>query len=142
MKKLLYVSFVSIVLFFSLMVSASVVPQSTSSEEAVVYIISPVDGAVVHSPVVVRFGLKGMGVAPAGTDRENTGHHHLLVDGKYMPDMSTAMGANVQHFGGGQTETSIELRPGEHTLQLIMGDKYHIPHSPPVVSEKITITVK
>ena len=142
MKKPLYLLFISIVSFFSLMASASVVPQSSSAEEASVYIIAPEDGAVVSSTVVVRFGLKGMGVAPAGTDRENTGHHHLLVDGKALPNLKAPMGASVKHFGGGQTEASIELLPGEHTLQLIMGDKNHVPHLPPVVSEKITITVR
>ena len=142
MKKPLYLLFILLTSFSSSIASASPASQSSSPEGAIVYIISPVDGAVVNSPVLIRFGLKGMGVAPAGTDRANTGHHHLLVDGEALPNMTTAMGANVKHFGGGQTEASVELLPGEHTLQLIMGDKYHVPHTPPVVSEKITVTVQ
>ena len=107
-----------------------------------VYIISPADGAVVSSPVNVQFGLRGMGVAPAGVDRANTGHHHLLIDATGLPESGKSMGSEVKHFGGGQTETTIELAPGAHTLQLIMGDKNHVPHQTKVVSERVTITVK
>jgi hypothetical protein len=142
MKKPLHLLFITITFLFSGMAAALAPQQSSSSADASVYIITPEDGAIVSSPVLIRFGLKGMGVAPAGTDRENTGHHHLLVDGEALPNMKQAMGPNVQHFGGGQTEAFIELLPGEHTLQLIMGDKFHVPHSPPVVSEKITIIVE
>lgn len=112
-------------------------------EGAQVYIITPKDGETVTSPVTVRFGLKGMGVAPAGIDILDTGHHHLLIDVSDKPALDTPLPADAQHkhFGGGQTETTIELLPGEHTLQLIMGDKNHVPHEPPVISEKITITV-
>jgi hypothetical protein len=113
---------------------------------AEVYFISPQDGATVSSPVTVRFGLKGMGVAPAGTEKEKTGHHHLLID---TPAPSGAAlnepipsDDHHKHFGGGQTETSIELAPGTHTLQLVLGDWSHIPHNPPVMSKQITITVK
>ncbi|MCR8923261.1 DUF4399 domain-containing protein [Dasania sp. GY-MA-18] len=116
--------------------------QTASPAGAKVYIISPADGAVVTSPVTVTFGLKGMGVAPAGTDRANTGHHHLLVDAKALPAAGQPMGGEVIHFGGGQTETTLELAPGKHSLQLIMGDMAHVPHNPIVASEKITITVK
>ncbi len=122
--------------------SAADMPRSSSPEGAHVYIISPVDGAVLENPVTVRFGLSGMGVAPAGTDKANTGHHHLIVDGKMLPATDRPMGQEVKHFGGGQTETTITLDKGQHTLQLILGDKFHIPHNPPVISEKITITVK
>lgn len=115
---------------------------SSSPKDARVYIIEPVDGAVVSENVVVKFGLSGMGVAPAGTDKENTGHHHLLIDSSVLPKEGVPMGSDVKHFGGGQTETTIHLEKGEHTLQLILGDKFHIPHSPMVVSEKIKITVK
>ena len=113
-----------------------------SSEGAEVYIIAPDDGAVVSSPVQIVFGLKGMGVAPAGVERAGTGHHHLLVD-RVLPEFGQPIPADVRtiHFGGGQTETSVELAPGEHTLQLLLGDYLHIPHEPPVYSEKITITV-
>ena len=113
-----------------------------SAKNAKAYIISPNNGAVVSSPVTVQFGLQGMGVAPAGISKQNTGHHHLVVDGKTPSDMSKPMGKDVKHFGGGQTETSLELKPGTHTLQLVLGDDKHTPHNPPVVSEKITITVK
>ncbi len=123
-------------------VTAADMPKSSSPAGARVYIIEPADGAVVSSPVTVKFGLSGMGVAPAGVDKENTGHHHLLVDVKALPKMDQPMGKNVKHFGGGQTETTLTLAPGKHTLQLILGDKFHIPHNPPVISKKITITVK
>ena len=131
--------------FFSLgsiSVSADQMPRSASPAGASVYIISPADGAVVTSPVTINFGLKGLGVAPAGTDKANTEHHHLLVDGKMMPSMEKPMGQEVKHFGAGQTETTVELTPGVHSLQLILGDKFHIPHNPPIVSSVINITVK
>ena len=116
--------------------------QTPSPEDAQVYIISPADGAEVSSPVTIKFGLKGMGVAPAGVDKPNTGHHHLLVNAKTLPVAGKPMGGEVIHFGGGQTETTLELAPGEHTLQLVLGDKFHVPHEPVVASKAITITVK
>lgn len=118
-------------------------PRTAAPAGAEVYIQAPADGAEVASPVTVRFGLRGMGVAPAGVQHENTGHHHLLIDVEDMPSMSTPLPAtdNVVHFGAGQTQTEVELPPGEHTLQLVLGDHLHIPHDPPVVSERITITV-
>ena len=111
--------------------------------EAKAYIIAPEDGAEVSSPVLVRFGLSGMGVAPAGTQKEMTGHHHLLIDTD-LPALDAPIPSDEQHrhFGGGQTEVSVELPPGEHTLQILLGDQAHIPHDPPVFSEKIKITVK
>ena len=114
-----------------------------SASDAEVYFISPVDGAIVDSPVTVRFGLRGMGVAPAGTDRPGTGHHHLLID-TGLPPLDAPVPADGQHvhFGGGQTETTIELEPGTHTLQLLLADHRHIPHEPPIVSERITIRVR
>ncbi|ABC27066.1 conserved hypothetical protein [Hahella chejuensis KCTC 2396] len=121
---------------------AAGLPKTDNPESAKAYIISPTDGETVSSKFVVRFGLEGMGVAPAGVERENTGHHHLLIDGEKMPDMNMPLGSDVKHFGGGQTETTLELPPGQHTLQLILGDHLHQPHAHPVVSEKITITVK
>lgn len=114
---------------------------SMSPEGAAAYIISPKNGDTVEQTFSVRFGLKGMGVAPAGIEKANTGHHHLLIDGK-IPDMNMPLGSNVKHFGGGQTESEITLEPGQHTLQLILGDHMHVPHNPPVTSEVITITVK
>lgn len=110
------------------------------------YIISPANGATVKSPVTVVFGLKGMGVAPAGVEKPKTGHHHLLIDTKAPSDedLDFAIPADEhhKHFGGGQTETTIELKPGKHTLQLMMGDAAHVPHNPPLVSEVVTITVE
>jgi hypothetical protein len=112
-------------------------------EGAKVYIISPKDGAEVSSPVLVQFGLKGMGVAPAGVDMAKTGHHHLLIDGELAdPKIPIPNDKTHLHFGGGQTETSVELAPGKHTLQLVLGDKSHVPFDPPIVSEKVTVTVK
>lgn len=110
---------------------------------AEVYFVSPQDGQTVSSPVKVVFGLKGMGVAPAGVEKEKTGHHHLIINADLPPlDEPIPADDNHKHFGGGQTETTIELPPGEHSLQLLLGDWSHIPHNPPVASEKIIITVK
>jgi len=107
------------------------------------YFISPKDGDTVSGTFEVRFGLKGMGVAPAGVDSPNTGHHHLLIDVDTLPPMDAPLPKSdqVRHFGGGQTETSLSLPPGKHTLQLILGNYAHIPFDPPVISKKITITV-
>ncbi|HKE93776.1 MAG TPA: DUF4399 domain-containing protein [Povalibacter sp.] len=117
--------------------------RTPSPAGAEVYFIAPADGATVTSPVTVKFGLKGMGVAPAGTVVDNTGHHHLIVDADLPPlDAPIPADANHVHFGKGQTETTLELKPGKHTLQLLLGDQTHTPHDPPVMSKKITITVK
>jgi hypothetical protein len=118
--------------------------RTPSPAGAEAYIISPKDGATVKSPVTVVFGLKGMGVAPAGVKFENSGHHHLLIDTDVPKDLNAPLPTSdqVKHFGKGQTETSLELTPGKHTLQLVLGDQNHTPHNPPVVSKKITITVK
>ena len=118
--------------------------RTPSPAGAEVYIISPKDGAIVHNPVRVQFGLKGMGVAPAGMKFDNTGHHHLLIDTDPPADQSTPLPATdkIVHFGKGHTETTLNLSPGKHTLQLLFADYQHIPHSPPVISKKITITVK
>ncbi len=112
--------------------------------DARIYFIEPADGQTVSSPVAVKFGLSGMGVAPAGTVRANTGHHHLLIDVEQLPalDKPVPSDQNHRHFGGGQTETQLELAPGTHTLQLLLGDATHTPHSPAVLSEKITITIE
>ncbi len=134
-----------LLLFISaLLIAGSAFARTPSPEGARVYIISPTPGQVVSSPVTVRFGLQGMGVAPAGVDRAKTGHHHLLIDLADLPALDKPLPADAhhKHFGGGQTETTVELPPGKHTLQLMMGDKNHIPHDPPVISEKITIVVK
>jgi len=127
-------------------VSAAVAQQAKrtpSPAGAEVYFIAPKDGETVSSPVTVKFGLKGMGVAPAGIALENTGHHHLVVDGD-APPLTAAVPADATHlhYGKGQTEAAVELKPGKHTLLLVLGDQLHVPHEPAVVSKKITITVK
>jgi hypothetical protein len=122
---------------------SAALPRTASPAGAEVYFVSPGDGAEVTSPVTISFGLRGMGVAPAGVTSPNTGHHHLLVDVAELPPDDLPLPANdqIRHFGLGQTETSLELPPGRHTLQLVLGDALHIPHDPPVRSSKITITV-
>ena len=117
--------------------------RTPSPAGAEVYIVSPKDGASVKGPVKVVFGLKGMGIAPAGVKFENTGHHHLLIDTDVPADLNAPLPTTdqIKHFGKGQTETSLDLAPGKHTLQLVLGDQNHTPHNPAVVSKKITITV-
>ncbi|SHM08873.1 DUF4399 domain-containing protein [Rhodanobacter sp. OK091] len=123
---------------------APALPTTKASSDAAVYIISPSDGASVGQQFTVRFGLKGMGVAPAGVAKEHTGHHHLLVDVKELPPAGQPIPKddNHLHFGGGQTETTLKLKPGTHTLQLELGDENHVPFDPPLVSKRITIHVK
>ena len=117
-------------------------PQFIASEESV-YFINIKDGDIVESPIFIQFGLSGKGVAPAGIAKENTGHHHLLINVDDL-DLSKSIPSskNHLHFGGGQTETTIDLPSGEYQLQLVLGDMYHIPHSKPLISEKIKIIVK
>ncbi|SDD68099.1 DUF4399 domain-containing protein [Kordiimonas lacus] len=130
-------------LAFTVAAAPSAMAFGHADNHAEVYIISPIDGAEVSSPVTVVFGLKGMGVAPAGTDKANTGHHHLLIDTVLPPlDENIPADENHVHFGGGQTEVTLDLKPGTHTLQLLLGDMNHIPHDPAVYSKKITVTVK
>jgi hypothetical protein len=119
------------------------VPRVPRPPDALLYIVSPVDGATVDGPVTVRFGLRGMGVAPAGVARPDTGHHHLVVDAP-TPPLDRPLPADERHihFGGGQTETTLELAPGPHELQLVLADQDHVPHDPPLVSERIRITVR
>jgi hypothetical protein len=118
--------------------------RTPSPAGAEVYIISPKDGATVKGPVTVVFGLKGMGIAPAGIKFDNTGHHHLIVDADPPADLSLPLPADEHniHFGKGQTETTLTLTPGKHTLLLLLADSLHTPHDPAVVSKKITITVE
>ncbi|MGI9490814.1 MAG: DUF4399 domain-containing protein [Geminicoccaceae bacterium] len=129
----------------SLALAGSVLAQdrTPAPDGAELYFVSPTSGDTISNPVTVVFGLKGMGVAPAGTEKEATGHHHLLVNTD-VPALDEPIPAddNHVHFGGGQTQTEIELPPGEHTLQLLLGDLNHIPHDPPVMSEVITVTVE
>lgn len=126
-------------------------PRQSAPENAQLYFVSPAHGEIVSSPVKVKFGLQNMGVAPAlafqdagsMTHFPNTGHHHLVIDAPLPAmDMPVPANANYVHFGTGATETSLDLAPGEHTLQLILGDALHIPHDPAVYSQQITIIVE
>lgn len=134
----------TIVVFGLVAYTAAQVAKTKSVDGAKVYIISPKNGETVSSPFTVQFGLKGMGIAPAGVNQPDTGHHHLLVDASQMPDMNVPlpMSDTVRHFGKGQTETDLTLPAGTHTLQLVLADYLHMPHDKTVMSEKITITVK
>jgi len=117
--------------------------QTPAPANAALYFIAPADGETAASPIAVRFGLRNMGVAPAGVMREGTGHHHLLVDTEPPPlDRPIPNDERHLHFGNGQTETMLELPPGRHTLQLLLGDHNHVPHAPPLLSERISITVR
>jgi len=118
--------------------------RSPSPPGAKVFIVSPKNGAKVTSPVTVKFGIKGMTLSPAGVKADNSGHHHLLIDTDVPSDLNAPLPVvpdKIVHFGKGQTETSLTLPPGKHTLQLVLGDHNHVPHNPPVISKKITITV-
>ena len=136
-------SFLLLLLATVSVATAGDLPRSAAPEGARVYFIAPLDGETVDSPITVRFGLVGMGIAPAGIQMPGTGHHHLLIDTE-LPPLDAPMPADEQHlhFGKGQTEATIELGAGRHQLQLLLGDYLHVPHDPPVVSERITITVR
>jgi hypothetical protein len=124
--------------------AAAALPRKPAPEGAAAYIIEPTDGARVTSPVRVVFGLKGIGVAPAGVDRNDAGHHHLLVDAPLPTNLGLPIANDEQHrhFGGGQTEVELALAPGRHTLQMLLGDHLHIPHDPPIASSVVTIEVQ
>ncbi len=125
--------------------SAASTDRVPAPEGAEVYFISPQDGDTVESPVRIQMGLRGMGVAPAGVEADNTGHHHLLVNqplDEVDLDASLPFSDHKRHFGGGQTEGEIELEAGTHTLQLLFMDYRHLSFDPPVTSDKITITVE
>jgi hypothetical protein len=119
--------------------------QTAAPPNAMVYFINLKDGDSVKSPFKVQFGLSGMGVAPAGVEKPKTGHHHLLVDSTLTPEQAKEplpADEHHLHFGGGQTETTLTLPPGRHTLQLVLGDWSHVPFDPPIVSPAITVDVK
>ena len=125
--------------------------ETPAPDGAAVYFIGLSDGATVSNPVTIQFGLRGMGVAPAGVEKANTGHHHLFVnrpplgegeDGADEFIYPIPADDNHRHFGGGQTEITVDLPAGTHTLQLVLGDHNHIPHNPPVTSDVITVTVQ
>lgn len=123
--------------------SSDAIPRTPSPAGAKVWLIEPIDGAVVKNPITVKFGVEGMKVVPAGTDEPDSGHHHLLID-TTLADDDAPIPADDQHkhYGKGQTEASIELAPGKHTLQDVFADKNHIPFEPSVQSAPITITVE
>jgi len=119
--------------------------RSAPAANAEVYFIAPHNGATVKSPVTVKFGLKGMGVAPAGVKYDNTGHHHLLIDTDFSElklDAPIPASDKILHFGKGQTETTVTLTPGKHTLEIVFADYLHMNFDPPLHSKKITITVE
>jgi hypothetical protein len=135
----------SLLLALAMGIPAVATGQTVAPPNATVYFINLKDGDTVTSPFKVQFGLTGMGIAPAGVERPNTGHHHLLVDTTLSPDelkQPIAMDARHLHFGGGQTETMLTLPLGQHRLQLELGDWSHIPFNPPIMSPIITVTVK
>jgi len=140
MKNLLVMP-ISIIFIFCI---SSVTARSPSTSGAYVYIISPANGEIVTSPVLIKFGLHGMGIAPAGTEIKGTGHHHLLVDVENLPDLDKPVPADDHHihYGKGQTEILIDLSPGKHTLQLLFADFVHVPHEPVLKSRPTTIHVK
>ena len=151
MKRSLAVAFAATLSIGTLIGSAAQAGDTKSPAGAKVYFVNLKDGDTAKSPVKVIFGLSGMGVAPAGTEKAGTGHHHLFINRPTLgkgADGADELEANIPsdekhvHFGKGQTETSLKLAPGKHTLQLVLGDQNHIPHAPPVVSKVITITVK
>lgn len=135
----------------ALLATAAFAGGAPAPEGAGVYFVNIHDGDTVSSPVTVIFGLTGMGVAPAGTEKEHTGHHHLLIDrpplgmgedGADELEYGLPASDHLIHFGGGQTQTTLDLAPVDHTLQMVLGDAGHVPHSPPVTSDVITITVE
>ena len=124
-------------------VRPAAIPRTSSPDGASVFIISPADGATVTSPVHIEFGIAGMTVTPAGDNAANSGHHHVLID-IGLPDLGLPIPTDATHihFGDGSTATDLSLEPGEHTLQLLLGDYLHIPHLPPVASPIISIIVE
>ncbi len=132
-----------LLVFFGNLGYAQSTPPAPSAPAAKVYVQSPADGAEVSQTFLVRFGLMGMGIAPAGVDHPNTGHHHLLIDVADLPPMDLPLPAtdDIVHFGKGQTEATVTLPAGEHTLQLVLGDYLHRPHDPALISAPITVTV-
>jgi len=129
----------------AVVLAAAAVAQTPAPPGASVYFINIKDKETVTSPFKVQFGLTGMGIAPAGVEKDKTGHHHLLIDTKLTDDQATTalpMDKQHLHFGLGQTETMVTLPPGQHTLQMVLGDWSHVPFSPPIVSPVVTVTVK
>jgi hypothetical protein len=121
----------------------TVLPRSPSPHGASVFFVTPSDGGTVSSPLRIEFGIEGMQVVAAGVNAADSGHHHLLVD-TGLPDLGLPIPKDERHihFGDGSTATELDLAPGEHTLQLLLGDHLHIPHEPPVMSAPISIIVE
>src|SRR6202162_1381765 len=135
----------SLLLALAVCTPAAAVGQTAAPPNAAVYFINLKDGDTVTSPFKIQFGLSGMGIAPAGVERPNTGHHHLLIDTTLSPDelkQPIPMDDKHRHFGGGQTETMLTLPPGQHRRQLEFADWPHVPFHPPVMSPIVTVTVK
>lgn len=142
MKRMLAAVFATVIGFG---IAPAMAEGTPSAEGAKVYFVNLNDGDTVQSPVFIQFGLSGMGIAPAGIEKENTGHHHLIVNEQIEgEELQYGIPADEQHihFGGGQTEATVELPKGTHTLQLVLGDWSHVPHDKPVMSERITVTVE
>ena len=135
--------FFAVLLILGVTANSALADKTPISKEARAYIVWPKNGMVIHGGKLwVRMGIKNAGVAPAGVEKVNTGHHHLLVDAPLPPfDREIPADKNHLHFGAGQTEVRLELPPGKHTLQMLFADHEHMPHDPPVYSEKITIVV-
>jgi len=134
----------SLLLGASMLASAADVPRTPAPKGAEVFIVSPKDGATVDKTFTVKFGMEGLKLAPATSQDPGTGHHHLLIDQKELPDASVPIPATdtVIHYGKAQTETELTLTPGKHTLQLVAGDKLHMQFNPTVASKVITVNVK
>lgn len=136
-------SVIAFLVFGTLVCGSTLGGPTHSPGGAELYFVDLKDGATIPTKVVIRFGLRGMGIAPAAEDRENTGHHHLLIDAE-LPSLDQPIlnDANHLHFDAGETEAEITLAPGTHTLQLLLGDKDHIAHNPPVMSLRIRVVAR
>ena len=144
MFKVIFASLCTLLFLLSSQQAIAAETVSHAPDDAQVYIVEPANGATVPETFTVKFGLSGMELAPAGVERANTGHHHLLIDRPELPNLNTSLPASdrVRHYGKAQTETELTLEPGEHTLQLVLGNYLHVPHDRPVISEPITVTVE
>jgi len=134
----------SLLAVFTFSLTSFAADKPATSPTAKVFITEPADGATVPTTFTVKFGASGVEIVPAGTDKPNSGHHHLLIDTDKLPDLNSPLPATptLIHFGKAQTETQVTLTPGKHTLQLVLGNHMHIAGANPIVSEKITVTVK
>ncbi|GGY72173.1 hypothetical protein GCM10011613_16410 [Cellvibrio zantedeschiae] len=131
-------------LLAALTISSTTLAADTPAPKGKVFIVEPANGATVPTTFTVKFGASGVDIVPAGTDKPNSGHHHLLIDTDKLPDFHTPLPATptLLHFGKAQTETQITLTPGKHSLQLVLGDYIHVPGNNPLISEKITVNVQ